>query len=303
MNIADNNLKRRIDKVVIPVAGLGTRFLPASKAVPKEMFTIVDMPIIQYAINEAREAGIENFVFVTGRNKAVIEDYFDLQPQLKKNLIKHKKENVLSILEENHLQAGRISFTPQRNPLGLGHAVWCARNIIGNEPFALLLPDMLMQAQEGCLFSMMKMYNKVGGNIIAAGECSQEDIRKYGIITRGNPIGDGFKIAKMREKPSVKETSSQFFINGRYILQPEIFRVLENQEMGINGEFQITDAILSLAQQQPLYGYQFEGKIFDCGSKEGFIAANIAFALSREDTRPFLQTIIKDLLKKDPLSL
>lgn len=289
--------KRPVKKAVFPVAGLGTRFLPASKSVPKEMLTVVDMPVIQYAVNEAREAGIEHFVFVTGRNKAVIEDHFDLQPELQDTLAKRNKTEMLDILARNQPGAGRTSFTRQQAPLGLGHAVWCARDIVGDEPFALLLPDMVMKsAGKGCLGSMMDVYNETGGNIIAVEECDPSDVSSYGIVSPGAAVGSGFEIKDMVEKPAQEDAPSNLMINGRYILQPEVFDLLENQETGAGGEIQITDAMLRLTKEQDFFGYTFEGDTFDCGSKEGFIAANVSFALSREDTGPMVRKLIEGLL-------
>jgi len=289
--------KRPVRKAVFPVAGLGTRFLPASKSVPKEMLTVVDMPVIQYAVNEAREAGIEHFVFVTGRNKNVIEDHFDLQPELQDTLASRGKTAMLDVLAANQPEAGRTSFTRQQAPLGLGHAVWCARDIVGDEPFALLLPDMVMKSKDkGCLSSLMDIYNDTGGNIIAVEECDPEDVSSYGVVVTGDKVSTGFEINGMVEKPAKEDAPSNLFINGRYILQPEIFGLLENQETGAGGEIQITDAMLRLADEQKFYGYKFEGSTFDCGSKEGFIAANVSFALDRDDTGPVVRKIIQDLL-------
>ena len=292
-----NTQNRPVRKAVFPVAGLGTRFLPASKSVPKEMLTVVDMPVIQYAVNEARDAGIEHFVFVTGRNKAVIEDHFDLQPELQDTLASRNKTEMLEILAKNQPEAGRTSFTRQQAPLGLGHAVWCARDIIGDEPFALLLPDMVMKAKDkGCLSSLMDVYQNTGGNIIAVEECDPSEVSSYGVVVPGEETGGGFAINGMVEKPAVEDAPSNLMINGRYILQPEIFKLLENQETGAGGEIQITDAMLRLAEDQNFFGYTFTGNTYDCGSKEGFIAANVSFALDREDTGPIVRKIVAELL-------
>lgn len=288
------NSIRPVRTAVFPVAGLGTRFLPATKSVPKEMLTIVDMPVIQYAVNEAKAAGIEHFVFVTGRNKHVIEDHFDIQPELIHTLESRNKTEMLDVLAKYQPEAGTTSFTRQQAPLGLGHAVWCARDIVGNEPFALLLPDMV---NKGCLSSMMEVYNKTGGNIIAVEECDPKDVSNYGIVAPGKSVGSGFVIDAMIEKPAPKDAPSNLMINGRYILQPEIFGLLENQETGAGGEIQITDAMSRLADQQDFFGYAYRGRTFDCGSKEGFIAANVSFALEREDTGPMVRKIIEDMLK------
>ena len=292
-----SNSIRPVKTAVFPVAGLGTRFLPASKAVPKEMLTIVDMPVIQYAVEEAKEAGIEHFIFVNGRNKHVIEDHFDLQPELIEALRAKKKDGMLDILARYQPPAGATSFTRQQAPLGLGHAVWCARNLVGNEPFALLLPDMVMQAEKGCLSSMMDVYANTGGNIVAVEECDPNRVSDYGIVAPGKSAGEGFEIKGMVEKPPVGSAPSNLMINGRYILQPEIFSLLATQEKGAGGEIQITDAMLRLAESQPFYGFTFRGKTFDCGSKEGFIAANLSFALSRDDTGPAVRKIIADMIK------
>ncbi len=287
---------RSVRKAVFPVAGLGTRFLPASKAVPKEMLTVVDMPVIQYAVNEAKEAGIEHFVFVTGRNKAVIEDHFDIQPELRDTLASRQKQDMLNVLDRFQPEAGTTSFTRQQAPLGLGHAVWCARDIVGDEPFALLLPDMVMQAQKGCLASMMDVYAETGGNIISVEETTPEDVPSKGIVDPGEVRGNGFEIRRMVEKPKLEDAPSNLMINGRYILQPEIFDLLENQETGAGGEIQITDAMERLAESQPFFGYEFTGRTFDCGLKEGFIAANVSFALQREDIAPVIRDLLKNLL-------
>lgn len=287
---------RPVKTAVFPVAGLGTRFLPASKSVPKEMLTVVDMPVIQYAVNEAFEAGIEHCVFVTGRNKHVIEDHFDIQPELNATLKERGKTAMLDVLAKHQPEAGKTSFTRQQEPLGLGHAVWCARDIVGDEPFALLLPDMVMQSPKGCLASMMEVYNETGGNIVAVEECDPKDVSSYGIVAPGKAAGNGFAIDGMVEKPDVADAPSNLMINGRYILQPEIFELLENQERGAGGEIQLTDSMLRLADKQEFFGYTFTGKTFDCGSKEGFIAANVSFALAREDTGPMVRQIIAELM-------
>ena len=272
-----------VKKAVFPVAGLGTRFLPATKAVPKEMLTVLDKPVIQYAVDEARKAGIEHFIFVTGRNKAVIEDHFDLAYELQDTLQKRDKTEALEVLQRYQPSAGQTSFTRQQAPLGLGHAVWCARDIVGSEPFALLLPDMVMKDNKGCLSGMMELYSQTGGNVIATEEVAWEETHKYGVIEKGAPAGDGFEITGMVEKPAPGTAPSNLFINGRYILQPEIFDILEEQKPGAGNEIQLTDAMLTLKDQQAFYGHVFKGQTFDCGSKAGFIEANIAYALDDED--------------------
>lgn len=287
---------RKIRKAVLPVAGLGTRFLPATKAVPKEMLTVVDKPVVQYVVEEAMEAGIEHFVFVTGRNKAVIEDHFDIQFELEAMLRERGKTVELRSLEDMLPKAGATSFTRQQAPLGLGHAVWCARDIIGDEPFALLLPDMVMRDKMGCMAGMVDLYGKVGGNIVAVGECDPALAHKYGIVGKGEDLDGGFRITEMVEKPAAGTAPSNYYINGRYILQPEIFEILSRQERGAGNEIQVTDAMLRLAAKQPFSAYCFGGQTYDCGSKEGFILANVAVALERDDIRPLVEAGLKSLI-------
>ncbi len=288
-----------IRKAIFPVAGLGTRFLPATKAMPKEMLTIVDKPVIQYVVDEAREAGIEHFVFVTGRNKSVIEDHFDIQVELELTLKERGKTQEMEILQADLPPPGATSFTRQQAPLGLGHAVWCARNIVGQEPFALLLPDMVMQGEPGCLSQMLAAYGKHGGNVIAVEETEPENVHKYGIVGVGEEDETGFHIDQMVEKPRPEDAPSNMIISGRYILQPEIFDLLENQATGAGGEIQITDAMISLAKQQRFSGVRFDGRTFDCGSKVGFLAANVAFALSRNDIADEFHAALTDIMSKD----
>ena len=287
---------RKVRKAVFPVAGLGTRFLPATKTIPKEMLTVVDKPVIQYVVDEAREAGIEHFIFVTGRNKAVIEDHFDVQFELYDTLAQRGKDEQLARLQRMQPGPGQTSFTRQQVPLGLGHAVWCARDLVGEEPFALLLPDMIMQAETGCMKEMVALYQETGGNIIAVQECDPEDAHKYGIVGRGEAVHSGFEITEMIEKPKPGTAPSNHYINGRYILQPEIFSILENQERGTGNEIQLTDAMLKLRKAQPFYGYNFLGRTFDCGSPEGFVEANVAFSLWRPDMHAQIAAVVKRLV-------
>ena len=287
-------VSKKVTKAVLPVAGLGTRFLPGTKAVPKEMLNIVDKPVVQYVVEEAIAAGIEHFVFVTGRNKNVIEDHFDIQYELNDTLRKRGKTKELDMLNAMLPAAGRTSFTRQQEPLGLGHAVWCARDIIGDEPFALLLPDMVMQDKRGCMSGMMDLYNKTGGNIISVEEVAMEDAHNYGVVGVGEELDGGFEITGMVEKPAKGTEPSNLFINGRYILQPEIFDILETQEHGAGNEIQITDAMLKLADEQKFSGYRFNGNTYDCGTKQGFLLANIAHALERDDIR---DTVLEDIRK------
>ena len=288
--------RRKIRKAVFPVAGLGTRFLPATKAIPKEMLTVVDKPVIQYVVDEAREAGIEHFIFVTGRNKGVIEDYFDVQFELYNTLAERGRDEELARLQRIQPAPGTTSFTRQQVPLGLGHAVWCARDLVGDEPFALLLPDMIMQAEQGCLKEMVELYAETGSNIIAVQECDPKEAHKYGIVGRGDAASTGFRINGMVEKPKAGTAPSNFYINGRYILQPEIFSYLETQERGTGNEIQLTDAMLKLMKDQPFFGNHFKGRTFDCGSKEGFVEANLAFALWRPDLHDHIAATAKELL-------
>jgi UTP--glucose-1-phosphate uridylyltransferase len=287
-----------IRKAIFPVAGLGTRFLPATKAMPKEMLTVVDRPLIQHVVDEAREAGIEHFIFVTGRNKGVIEDHFDRQFELEVTLEERNKRAELGLLEDALPDAGQASFTRQQSPLGLGHAVWCARGIVGNEPFALLLPDVLVQHSRGCLAQMMDTYRQNGtdANMIAVEEVPAERVHMYGVVGVGAPMGKAFEVTQMVEKPKREEAPSNLSITGRYILQPEIFDILENQPRGAGGEIQLTDGMVRLAQTQPFLGFKFEGASFDCGSKVGFLAANVAYALQRKDIAPAFREELKRIL-------
>ena len=278
-------MSKRVRTAVFTVAGLGTRFLPATKAMPKEMLTVVDRPLIQYAVDEAREAGIEHFVFITGRNKGVIEDHFDKQFELEHTLEERGKSWALDELHRDLPQAGQTVFTRQQEPLGLGHAVWCAREIVGNQPFALLLPDMIFKGNPGVLKQMMDAYETSGGNVLAVEEVPHEDVSKYGVVARGDGPDSGFAITAMVEKPKAEEAPSNLIISGRYILQPEIFSLIEKQPRGAGGEIQLTDSMQVLMRQQPFTGVKYRGQSFDCGSKIGFLTANVAFALDRPDIR------------------
>lgn len=289
---------RPIRKAIFPVAGLGTRFLPATKAMPKEMLTVVDRPLIQHVVDEARQAGIEHFIFVTGRNKGVIEDHFDKQFELEATLAERNKKPELEALSRDLPGAGQTSFTRQQQPLGLGHAVWCAREIVGNEPFALLLPDVLVQNERGCLAQMIDAYHALGtaANIVAVEEVPYERVHQYGVVGVGRNRGKTFEITSMVEKPRREEAPSNLTITGRYVLQPEIFDILATQTKGAGGEIQLTDAMVTLARTQPFHGLKFEGRSFDCGSKIGFLAANIAYALKRKDLAEDLRREMKALL-------
>jgi len=288
-------LPQKVRTAVFPVAGLGTRFLPATKAMPKEMLTVVDRPLIQYAVDEAREAGIEHFVFVTGRNKGVIEDHFDKQYELEHTLESRGKTAALDELRRDLPQAGQSSFTRQQEPLGLGHAVWCARELVGNQPFALLLPDMLFKANPGVLAQMIAAYDAHGGNVLAVEEVKPEDVSSYGIIGRGEGPDKGFAITTMVEKPKPAEAPSNLIISGRYIIQPEIFDLLAKGIKGAGGEIQITDAMQTLMATQRFTGVKYDGRSFDCGSKIGFLTANVVFALDRPDIAEAFMAEVKDL--------
>ena len=289
---------RPIKKAVFPVAGLGTRFLPATKAMPKEMLPVVDRPVIQLAVDEAREAGIEHFVFVTGRNKSVIEDHFDKQYELESTLRKRGKSAELDLLEQDLPGAGQTSFTRQQEPKGLGHAVWCARDIVGDEPFALLLPDMVMHARPGCLKQMIDVYNaRDGGNVIAVEEVSHEQVHRYGVVGARDWKDNSFSIDAMVEKPKREAAPSNLIISGRYILQPEIFGEIEKQAPGAGGEIQITDAMIRLMAQQPFWGIKYCGTTYDCGDKIGFLSANVAFALEREDLSADFKAALKKIIE------
>jgi UTP--glucose-1-phosphate uridylyltransferase len=291
---------QRIRKAVFPVAGLGTRFLPATKAMPKEMLPVVDRPLIQYVVDEAREAGIEHFIFVTGRNKSVIEDHFDRQFELEITLRERNKQSELDLLDRELPGAGTFSFTRQQSPLGLGHAVWCARELVGREPFALLLPDVLVHAKKGCLTQMIEAYLTVGkaANVIAVEQVAPEMTHAYGVVGVGKKNGKAFEITSMVEKPPRGSAPSNLIITGRYVLQPEIFDLLESQERGAGGEIQLTDAMIRLSQRQPFYGLEFDGRTFDCGSKLGFLSANVAYALERDDLAPAFRNELARLIGK-----
>ena len=277
----------KIRKAVFPVAGLGTRVLPATKAMPKEMLTIVDRPLIQYVVDEAKEAGIEHFIFVTGRNKGVIEDHFDRVFELDTTLETRGKKAEQELLAQFQPAAGAMSFTRQQAPLGLGHAVWCARDIVGDEPFAVVLPDELVLNTPGVLKQMIAAAGALGdGATLLAVEAVPEDMtHNYGVVGVGERLGKVFAIDGMVEKPPQGTAPSNLSITGRYILQPEIFKILETQERGAGNEIQLTDAMKTLSQRQKFYGLEFEGERHDCGSKAGFLRANIAYGMARDDLR------------------
>ena len=284
----------RIRKAVFPVAGLGTRFLPATKAMPKEMLPVVDRPLIQYAVDEALEAGIEQMIFVTGRGKSAIEDHFDIAYELETTMSGRGKS--LEVLEPTRLKPGAVAYVRQQEPLGLGHAVWCARDIVGDEPFAVLLADDLMVGQPGCLKQMVEAYNRLGGNLICAQEVPEDQTHMYGIITPGARDGALTEVKGLVEKPKAGTAPSNLSVIGRYILQPEVMRVLEGQGKGAGGEIQLTDAMARMIGEQPFHGVTFAGRRFDCGDKAGFIQANLALALARDDIGPAVREFARELV-------
>ncbi len=285
-------MRKKVTKAIFPVAGLGTRFLPATKSVPKEIMTLVDRPLIQYAIDEARAAGIKEFIFVTSRGKGALEDYFDTAPQLEAELRKKGKDDLLDILKNTNMDSGAIAYIRQHKAMGLGHAVWCARRLIGNEPFAVILPDDVIAAEKTCLQQMVEAYEETGGNIVASMEVSPEKASSYGILDIKEDMGSMVAVRGM-----VKGTEpSNIAVIGRYILTPRVLSNLNKMKVGAGGEIQLTDAIAAeIEAERPVYGYRFRGQRFDCGSKAGFLQATVSFALAREDLRDelaaFLHTV------------
>ena len=284
---------KRIRKAVFPVGGLGTRFLPATKALPKEMLPVVDKPLIQYAVDEAREAGIEQMIFVTGRGKSAIEDHFDTAYELESTMADRGKD--LEVIADTRFAPGELIYVRQQDPIGLGHAIWCARHIVGDEPFAIFLPDELMVGEPGCMKAMVDEYDRVGGNIVCGYEVPDDQTDKYGIITPGRVDGALVEVTGLVEKPKRGTAPSNLMIPGRYILQPEVMRVLEGQARGAGNEIQLTDAMAQMIGTQPFHAYKFGGRRFDCGDKAGFITANIALALDREDIAPTVRAFIAQL--------
>ncbi len=284
-------------KAVLPVAGFGTRVLPATKTIPKEMLPVVDRPAIQYVVDEALEAGIEHIVFVTGRNKGAIEDYFDTAYELEATLDAKRKGDALDKIKTTVLPAGSASFVRQQSPLGLGHAIWCAHSIIGQEAFAVLLPDVIIQAEKGCLRQMVEAYNQKGGNILAVDAVPQEEVHKYGIIAPKARQGRVIEMSGMMEKPSPEEAPSNLKITGRYILQPEIFGFLKDQSVGAGGEIQLTDAMARLMQEQAFYGFEYEGRDYDCGSVLGYFEAVLGHALAHKEIGALAQDLINGTVK------
>ena len=282
-------------KAVFPVGGLGTRFLPATKAVPKEMLPVVDRPLIQYAVDEAIEAGIEQMIFVTGRGKSAIEDHFDIAYELEATMSARGKS--LKLLEQTRLAPGAVAYVRQQEPMGLGHAVWCARDIIGDEPFAVLLADDFMVGEPGCLKQMVAAYEQTGGNIICAQEVPDDMTHMYGVITPGTRDGALTEVKGLVEKPAAGTSPSNLAVIGRYILQPEVMRILETQGKGAGGEIQLTDAMARMIGDQPFHGLTFQGKRYDCGDKAGYMTANLAVALTRPEIAETVRVFAVDLLK------
>ncbi len=283
-----------IRKAVFPVAGLGTRFLPATKAVPKEMLPVIDKPLIQYAVDEAREAGIEQMIFVTGRGKSAIEDHFDIAYELESTMADRGKD--MDLLDGTRLGPGACVYVRQQEPLGLGHAIWCAREIVGDEPFAIFLPDEMMHGSPGCMKQMVDAYGKVGGNMISVLEVPREAVSSYGVVDPGKSSGSLTEVKGLVEKPAVEEAPSNLIVSGRYILQPEVMRVLETQEAGAGGEIQLTDAMAKMIGNQPFHAHIFDGERFDCGSKVGYLKANLALALERPELADEVRAFAVDLL-------
>lgn len=291
----------KIKKAVFPVAGLGTRFLPATKAMPKEMLPVVDKPLIQYAVEEALSAGIEQIIFVTGRGKTALEDHFDHSFRLEQTLISKEKNDLLKQVQAIIPESGTIVYTRQNQPLGLGHAIWCARDIIGDEPFAVLLADDLIMSGKSVLGQMISKFERLRASVVAVEEVDRNETDKYGIIIGTDLVDNMVEIKGMVEKPKPENAPSNLAIIGRYILTPKIFELLEKQQKGAGGEIQLTDAMASLLNDQPIYGYKFEGKRFDCGSKAGFLRANIAFALENEEIKEELLPYIREISGRNSL--
>ncbi len=293
-------MKRKVTKAIFPVAGMGTRFLPATKSVPKEIMTLVDRPLIQYAIDEARAAGIKEFIFVTSRGKGALEDYFDHAPQLEQELRKKGKIELLDIVKSTNMESGAIAYIRQHKALGLGHAVWCARRLISDEPFAVILPDDVIAADKPCLQQMVEAYAETGGNMVAAMEVAPESTSAYGVLDVADDMGALVKVRGMVEKPPVDKAPSNLAVIGRYILSPDVLCNLNKIKSGAGGEIQLTDAIAAeIAQNRGVYGYRFRGQRFDCGSKSGFLQATVAFGLAREDLRDDLSKYLRDIVHMD----
>lgn len=286
----------RVRKAVLPVAGLGTRVLPGAKTTPKNLLNVVDRPILSYVVEEARAAGIEHFVFIVGRGQGAIEDYFDASPEIESTLEAKGKLHILADIRRDLLQPGQMSFIRQMAPLGLGHAVWCARDVIGNEPFAVMLPDMLMMAKTSALAQAVSAYEEVGGNIVVVEPAPDGEAHKYGIVALDGQDGRLNRMTGMVEKPPPGTEPSNLFISGRYILQPDIFEILKTQERGAGGEIQLTDGMFNLMKTQDFHALEYEGTTYDCGDKLGLLRANVAFALARPELADAARKAIQELL-------
>ena len=293
-------MRKKVTKAIFPVAGMGTRFLPATKSVPKEIMTLVDRPLIQYAIDEARAAGIKEFIFVTSRGKGALEDYFDHAPQLEQELRKKNKTELLETLKNTNMESGAIAYIRQHKALGLGHAVWCARRLIGDEPFAVILPDDVIAADKPCLQQMVEAYAETGGNMVAAMEVEPSRTSSYGVLDVSDDMGQLVKVKGMVEKPKAEEAPSNLAVIGRYILSPTVLQNLNQIKSGSGGEIQLTDAIAKdIELDRNVYGYRFRGQRFDCGSKSGFLQATVAFGLAREELRDDLRSYLQSVMQID----
>ncbi|MFA8384917.1 MAG: UTP--glucose-1-phosphate uridylyltransferase GalU [Pelagibaca sp.] len=290
-------MRRKVTKAVFPVAGLGTRFLPATKSVPKEIMTLVDRPLVQYAIDEARAAGIKEFIFITSRGKSALEDYFDESPILERELRKKGKLEALEDLKSTNMESGAIAYMRQHKALGLGHAVWCARRLIGDEPFAVMLPDDVISGEKPCLQQMIEAYEETGGNMVAAMEVPRDKASSYGILDVKEDMGSMVSVKGMVEKPAVEDAPSNLAVIGRYILHPQVLKNLNKVKTGAGGEIQLTDAIAQEIEGTGVYGYRFRGQRFDCGSKAGFLQATVAFGLARDDLKDDLRKFLDSVMQ------
>lgn len=289
-------MTKRVTKAIFPVAGLGTRFLPATKSIPKEIMTLVDQPLIQYAIDEARAAGIEEFIFVTSRGKGALEDYFDSAPVLEESLRSKGKTALLETLEKTNMDSGAIAYVRQTKPLGLGHAVWCARRMLGDEPFAVILPDDVIAAETPCLQQMVEAHAETGGNMVAAMEVPDSMISSYGVLDIKEDLGSVVSVKGMVEKPATEKAPSNLAVIGRYILTPQVMNNLNEKKLGAGGEIQLTDAIArEIVERDDVFGFRFRGQRFDCGSKAGFLQATVAFGLARDDLREEFGQFLTDM--------
>ncbi|MCB1338277.1 MAG: UTP--glucose-1-phosphate uridylyltransferase GalU [Maritimibacter sp.] len=290
-------MKTRVTKAIFPVAGLGTRFLPATKSIPKEIMTLVDRPLIQYAIDEARAAGIKEFIFVTSRGKGALEDYFDIHPMLEQTLRRAGKDGLLEMLKNTNMDSGEIAYIRQHKALGLGHAVWCARRLIGNEPFAVILPDDVIAAEKPVLQQMVEAYEQTGGAMVAAMEVPPDKASSYGVLDIEEDMGDLVKVKGMVEKPAAEEAPSNLAVIGRYILTPKVLANISKVKSGAGGEIQLTDAIAAeINQNRGVYGFRFRGQRFDCGSKAGFLQATVAFGMARDDLRDEFTAYLDEMM-------